>query len=90
MSESLRFSSKPEPGLELVDILTNAVRRGMVGNLKFEGWKNIRSLMIHRKSQYIRLLSLARKVAGPRTDVPYMSMLRHFKTGGQNMFLSFK
>jgi hypothetical protein len=31
LSESLRFSKEPEPGLELVDILTNATRRALRG-----------------------------------------------------------
>jgi hypothetical protein len=29
LSESLRFSTDPEPGRELVDILTNATRRAL-------------------------------------------------------------
>jgi hypothetical protein len=49
----LRFSSKAEPGLEFVDILTNAVRRALSGNLKKEGWQNIHRLMIHRNEPYI-------------------------------------
>jgi hypothetical protein len=46
MTDSFRFSSQAEPGLELVDILTNAVRRGMMGNLERGGWKDISSLML--------------------------------------------
>jgi len=37
MGESFRFSGKPEPGLELVDILTNATRRALVGHLDESG-----------------------------------------------------
>jgi hypothetical protein len=85
MSESFRFSSKPERELELVDILTNAVRRGMMGNLQSEGWKNIRSLMIHRNQHYIRLLALTGHATSFDVDVPYMSVLTHFRTGGKNM-----
>lgn len=51
--KDLRFSSKPEPGLEFVDILTNAVRRALSGKLKKEGWQNIHRLMIHRNEPYI-------------------------------------
>ena len=51
--KDLRFSSKAEPGLEFVDILTNAVRRALSGNLKKEGWQNIHRLMIHRNEPYI-------------------------------------
>jgi hypothetical protein len=51
--KDVRFSTKPEPGLEFVDILTNAVRRALAGNLKKEGWQNIHRLMIHRNEPYI-------------------------------------
>jgi len=47
----IRFSSQSEPGLEFVDILTNAVRRMLTGNLQKEGWKNIHRLMIHRQDE---------------------------------------
>jgi hypothetical protein len=36
LSESLRFSFDPEPGLELVDILTNATRRALRGSLSLK------------------------------------------------------
>ena len=56
MTENFRFSSDPEPGpgLEMVDILTNATRRALVGNLGKEGWANIPRLMIHRNNHYIQ------------------------------------
>jgi hypothetical protein len=59
MKESFRFSSDAIPGLELVDIITNAVRRALRGNLQQTGWGRIPQLMIHRgKREYISLLSL--------------------------------
>ena len=81
--ESFRFSSDPEPGLELVDIITNALRRGLVGNLGDEGWLPIRTIMIHRSECYIALLGVTdtRSVR----DQPYNSRLNHFKQGGRNM-----
>jgi hypothetical protein len=33
--------------LELVDILSNAVRRALTNSLQNEGWQNIHRLMIH-------------------------------------------
>jgi hypothetical protein len=69
MTENFRFSWMPEPGLELVDILTNAVRRGMMGNLKYEGWKDIRSLMIHRNNHYVNVLVLDRPDASQERSV---------------------
>ena len=49
--KNIRFSARPEPGLEFVDILTNAIRRTLTGNLQQEGWKNIHRLMVHRNSE---------------------------------------
>lgn len=56
--ESFRFSSEPEPGLELVDIVTNALRRGLVGNLAEAGWLPLRGLMIHRSDVYVSPVSI--------------------------------
>ena len=83
LTESFRFSSDSEPGLEMVDILTNATRRALMGNLGIQGWANIRQLMIHRKKHYIRLISLENAPKGHR--YPYMQVLRHFSRGGKNM-----
>ena len=42
---NLRFSFLSEAGLELVDILVNAIRRALVGNLARKGWGGIPGLM---------------------------------------------
>lgn len=83
LTESFRFSSGSEPGLELVDILTNATRRAFMGRLGIEGWKNIPRLMIHRKGQYIRIISLGN--VPENTRVPYMPVVRHFRRHGKDM-----
>ena len=83
ISENFRFSPGSEPGLEIVDILTNAVRRAMIGNLQFDGYRGLPSLMIHRGSHYINLISLASE--NPRSSPSYMAVLNHFKHGGKNM-----
>jgi len=82
-TESFRFSSAIEPGLELVDIVTNALRRAMVGNLAEAGWLPLRTLMIHRPDLYVwpcSLLAEERKL-----DRPYRRTLNHFREGGRNM-----
>jgi hypothetical protein len=87
MTEHFRFSSLPEAGLELVDILVNATRRAMVGNLSFDGWKYIPHLMIHVKSrQYISMIALG---DGPTSAAgrPYAPVLRHFRHGGKSMLV---
>lgn len=82
--ESFRFSSQPEPGLELVDIVTNALRRGLVGNLGEAGWLPLRGLMIHRSDVYVSPVDLTcrddRKLA--RQLLPVMNK---FRTGGRIM-----
>ncbi|WP_318828458.1 hypothetical protein [Burkholderia cepacia] len=82
--ESFRFSSEPEPGLELVDIVTNALRRGLAGNLGEEGWLPLRSLMIHRRDVYVSPVGLIsddnRKLA--QSLLPVMNK---FRTGGRIM-----
>lgn len=84
MSESFRFSNKPEPGLELVDILANATRRALIGNLEQRGWGGIPSLMIHRNSAYIQLMSL-QDVADTR--MPYARIIRAYSQSGRVMLL---
>jgi hypothetical protein len=81
MEENLRFSSAAEPGLEIVDILSNAIRRALGGRLDIEGWKDIRRLMIHRREPYIQLVAL-RDVPVPSS---YEGVMRHFTAGGRAM-----
>ena len=83
MLADIRFSSVIEPGLELVDILANAVRRAFVGNLRIEGWTDIRRLMIDRRGPYINLKVLA----GLEFAIPpaYAAVLRHFTHNGKRM-----
>lgn len=86
MSESFRFSAKAEVGLELVDVITNAVRRALIGNLSEQGWKNIPRLMIHRKQQYIRMLGMTKGTPGNVPD-RYWPVLRHFSRNGRPLLL---
>lgn len=82
--ESFRFSSDPEFGLELVDIVTNALRRGLIGNLGETGWLPLRGLMIHRSDVYVNPVGLitddSRSLA--TTLLPAMNK---FRTGGRIM-----
>jgi hypothetical protein len=80
----IRFSSKVESGLELVDVLVNAIRRAMIGNLGIEGWQTIRRLMIHRRVHYISLVRLEGASKVP-TNPPYAHVVRHFTRDGKQM-----
>jgi hypothetical protein len=56
--KDIRFSTKPEEGLEFVDILSNAIRRALTGKLQKLGWKNIHRLMVHRNEPYLQFILL--------------------------------
>lgn len=77
------FSADPVAGLELADILTNAVRRALSGNLGRTGWEGIPKLMIDRGHHYIHVIALADEVPG--FEYPYMSVLNAFERGGKRM-----
>ncbi len=86
LTESFRVSSSAEPGLELVDIVTNAVRRALVGNRAKTGWGEIPRLMIHRRQHYISVLALE-GAANPPQQYPYMPVLQSFAANGRNMMV---
>lgn len=84
LQESFRFSSDPEPGLELVDIVTNAARRALSGNLDFAGWRNIPLLMIGRnKPSNIRMVAL--KPVDHAHTMPWWSTAVAFSRFGRQM-----
>jgi hypothetical protein len=82
--ESFRFSSQPEPGLELVDIVTNALRRGLVGNLGEAGWLPLRSVMIHRSDLYVSPVGLICR-DDRKLSRPLLPVMNKFRTGGRIM-----
>jgi hypothetical protein len=82
--KDMRFSSQIEFGLELVDILTNAIRRALVGNLAAPGWKNIVRTMIHRREHYITFVRLDGVSMTPKAPT-YTAVVRHFWKGGKSM-----
>jgi hypothetical protein len=47
----IKFCSDIQAGLELVDVLSNAVRRALTNKLQKEGWQNIHRLMIHENDK---------------------------------------
>jgi hypothetical protein len=85
LKESFRFSSEAEPGLELVDVVTNATRRALRGNLRVEGWQHIPPLMVHRKGQYLHLVCLTLPERERRRP-PYSRVVTvGFARGGRSM-----
>ena len=85
LKEDLTFSAAAVPGLELVDIITNATRRALVGNLQKSGWVRIPELMIHRKGgHYISLHSLQDDPVLDR-PFPYLKTLNAYGRNGRAM-----
>jgi hypothetical protein len=84
LGESRRFSSGQEMGLELVDIVTGALRRALVGNLQEKGWEGVPGLMIDRPHQYFELPLFVGAESG-YMRVPYDAVLRRFTQGGRPM-----
>ncbi|WP_374650320.1 DUF3800 domain-containing protein [Dongia sp.] len=52
-------------GLQIADILTNALRRALSGRLQPEGWLPIRNLLIRGKTAGIRYIGLTRNRVDP-------------------------
>lgn len=82
--DSFKYSSCAETGLELVDIVVGAARRGLIGNLHPCGWIGIPALMIHREQQYISFIALHDRALS--TDAPYFGPLMNgFTSNGRSM-----
>ncbi len=81
LTEDFRFSSLPEPGLELVDILVNATRRVLRGTLSRSAWRDLPRLMIHRPHQYIHVLTFDQRILGRRRN--YFLVLEQFQSRGK-------
>lgn len=86
LDEFFTFSSRNDLGLELVDILSNATRRALKGNLSATGWNGIPGLMVHQRGEYLKMRTL--RPAQIDAEVPYKSLLvKSFATGGRPMLV---
>lgn len=71
-------------GLQIVDILTNALRRCLSGHLKPEGWEPLRKLLIYNKNEWaISLINLSPREGSVRT--PYARVINRLNQGGLSM-----
>jgi hypothetical protein len=84
MNEHFRFSSEPEPGLELVDIVTSTVRRALVGNIRPEGWRSVRDLIVDRTRENLNILALTG--ARHSKKLPYGDVMKAFRNSRRMMF----
>lgn len=82
---NFRFEGNITFGIELVDILTNSVRRALIGNLNQDGWGNISTLIIkEQKESSVRFLTFSQK---DDLALPYLEELSIWNRTGKSMFL---
>jgi hypothetical protein len=82
--DEIVFSPDPLPGLEVADVLTNAVRRALTGHVGPRGWPGISRTMIHRREPtYVHMVGFGaeRRVCDPTTA----AALRQLGRGGRSM-----
>ena len=84
LQENFKFSKEATPGLELVDIVTNATRRALKGNLQKPGWKQIPTLMVHNRPDYIDFVILGSDPI-PEENPPYVEVIKAFRRDGRQM-----
>jgi hypothetical protein len=83
IKESFTFAVEATPGLEFVDIITNATRRAFRGHLQKQGWQRIPQLMVHRpKRPYLSMLSL-QDDSEPNRVYLYADVLEAFRHDGR-------
>ena len=85
LGESFRFSSDAEIGLELVDILSNAVRRALKGNLGYRAWRAIPKLMIHERGKDCIEFAVLKEKHIIVQYTPYSEVVEHFRVGRRAM-----
>ncbi len=76
-------TSETQIGLQIADILTNALRRALSARLRPDGWRPLGKLIIHRTEGALRLINL-----GPGEDVvrtPYSPVINQLNRNGRSM-----
>jgi len=92
LGESFQFlQSHDKIGLQIVDILINAIRRAMNGNLASSGWDGIGRLTVQAEkgNQVIDLISFSGPVtlSKGQEQVPYWRLVRHVQRFAKKMLL---
>jgi hypothetical protein len=81
----IEFSFEISTGLELVDVLTNCVRRALAGHLEERGWSGLSSIMInHQEPTCIRPIAFVSERRAVRPEVA--AVLLKLGSGGRSMF----
>ncbi len=82
--KEMTFCRDPVPGLELVDILTNWLRRGIKGHSEAKAWQEIRTIMIQPDEPKRNSLNVIDLVPGrkPEAYSDHRPFLKTFFSGG--------
>lgn len=80
--QDTRFSSEAEAGLELADIVANAIRRTVAGRLDKRAWGPLAGLFIARRQHCIHFIALN---GVTKADPAYSGIVRAFGKGGRSM-----
>jgi hypothetical protein len=84
--DEIEFSPAPLIGLEIVDVLTNALRRALAGRLDERGWGRIAGVMIHRQPPYVHPVGFGENPCLVEPSVA--AVLRRLAAGGRSMLTS--
>ena len=79
LSEYRSFeSSKENLGLQLADIIVNAIRRALHGNLQVTGWGDLGRLMVSPEKGKNAMQMVALHNEGVPKPMPYGGIIKHF------------
>lgn len=83
--------SRRSLGLQLADIIANAMRRACNGNLRRRGWKNLGSLIVSRKGKPIDIVYLTTNSSILRRGMvdrgcPYADVIQEFQQKAKSMW----
>lgn len=83
LGESFKFEdSKKNKGLQLVDVIVNAIQRALNGKLQEKGWRGIGSLMIDKNPYPMEFISFNTGSEKARTETiksPFSYVIEAFK-----------
>ncbi len=79
------FMPQYNPGLELVDILANSLRRALMGNLQESGWHSLPEIIIHRKDQPSIPMIIFSNGGDIRRHAPYQQIYDKLNPGKKSL-----
>lgn len=88
MTEYQQFANSADViGLQMVDVMTNAARRMLSGNLQPSGWKDFGRIMVKplRDQEVIRMLSLHPRPRHWRPSAPYNQPLKWLRGSAKSL-----